>query len=152
MVQIAERVTPRPAGVRTLVLTVAVLALVAVVLLSIGFGSNRLSLGSVLHGLFAYSGTFEDVVIRDDRLPRTVLGLAVGVALGLAGALLQAIARNPVADPGLLGINHGAAVAIVVGTAVFSVDSAGQLVWFAFGGALAGTALVALIGGATSPL
>ena len=152
MVQIAERVTPRPAGVRTLVLTVAVLALVAVVLLSIGFGSNRLSLGSVLHGLFAYSGTFEDVVIRDDRLPRTVLGLAVGVALGLAGALLQAIARNPVADPGLLGINHGAAVAIVVGTAVFSVNSAGQLVWFAFGGALAGTALVALIGGATSPL
>ncbi|HEY3653153.1 MAG TPA: iron ABC transporter permease [Streptosporangiaceae bacterium] len=152
MVQIAERVTPRPAGVRTLVLTVAVLALVAVVLLSIGFGSNRLSLGNVLHGLFAYSGTFEDVVIRDDRLPRTVLGLAVGVALGLAGALLQAIARNPVADPGLLGINHGAAVAIVVGTAVFSVDSAGQLVWFAFGGALAGTVLVALIGGATNPL
>ncbi|WP_328605374.1 iron ABC transporter permease [Amycolatopsis sp. NBC_00345] len=152
MVQIAERVTPRPAGVRTLVLTVAVLALAAVVLLSIGFGSNRISLGGVLHGLFAYSGTFDDVVIRDDRLPRTLLGVAVGVALGLAGALLQAIARNPVADPGLLGINHGAAVAIVVGTAVFSVDSAGQLVWFAFGGALAGTVLVALIGGATSPL
>ncbi|GAA3533852.1 iron chelate uptake ABC transporter family permease subunit [Amycolatopsis ultiminotia] len=135
-----------------MVLAVAVVALIAVVLLSIGFGSNRLSLGSVLHGLFAYSGTFDDVVIRDDRLPRTLVGLAVGIALGLAGALLQSITRNPVADPGLLGINHGAAVAIVLGSAVFSVHAPGQLVWFAFVGALAGTAVVTVIGGSVSPL
>lgn len=134
------------------VLAGAVVVLVAVTLVSIGFGSNRLSLGSVLHGLFAYSGSFEDVVIRDDRLPRTLLGLGVGVALGLAGALLQAITRNPVADPGMLGINHGAAVAIVFGSAVFSITSPGGLVWFAFAGALAGTALVTVIGGNRSPI
>ena len=136
----------------SLVLAGTLLALGAVVLLSIGFGSNRLSLGSVLHGLFAYSGSFEDVVIRDDRLPRTLLGLGVGVALGLAGALLQAITRNPVADPGMLGINHGAAVAIVLGSAVFSITSPSQLIWFAFAGALVGTALVTVIGGNRSPI
>ncbi|EMD25534.1 FecCD family ABC transporter permease [Amycolatopsis azurea] len=140
---------------RTLVLVGSLIALVAVVLLSIGFGSNRLSLGEVLHALFAYDGGYNDVVVRDDRLPRTVLGVLVGMALGLAGALMQAITRNPVAEPGLLGINHGAAVAIVLGSAVFSVTSPGQYVWFAFGGALVGTALVSVIGGtrgATSPL
>ncbi|MGV9295534.1 FecCD family ABC transporter permease [Amycolatopsis sp. NPDC003676] len=152
MVLLGERVTSRRWGVRATVLVAALVALVAVVVLSIAFGSNRLPLGSVWHALFSYSGTFEDVVIRDDRLPRTLLGLAVGVGLGLAGALLQAITRNPVADPGLLGINHGAAVAIVLGGAVFSVSSPEQLVWFAFFGALAGTVLVTVIGGSVSPL
>lgn len=157
MVQVTERVTtPRTSvSVRTLVLAGSLVALAAVVLLSIGFGSNRLSLGEVLHALFAYDGSFNDVVVRDDRLPRTVLGVLVGIALGLAGSLMQAITRNPVAEPGLLGINHGAAVAIVLGSAVFSVTSPGEYVWFAFAGALAGTALVSVIGGtrgATSPL
>ncbi|MBB5853874.1 FecCD family ABC transporter permease [Amycolatopsis umgeniensis] len=140
---------------RTLVLVASLAALVAVVLLSIGFGSNRLSLGEVLHALFAYDGSYNDVVVRDDRLPRTVLGLLVGMALGLAGSLMQAITRNPVAEPGLLGINHGAAVAIVLGSTVFSLTSPDQYIWFAFAGALVGTTLVAVIGGtrgATSPL
>ncbi|WP_207898252.1 FecCD family ABC transporter permease [Amycolatopsis pittospori] len=157
MVQVTERVSsPRTSvSVRTLVLVGSLIALAAVVLLSIGFGSNRLSLGEVLHALFAYDGSYNDVVVRDDRLPRTVLGLLVGMALGLAGSLMQAITRNPVAEPGLLGINHGAAVAIVLGSTVFSVTSPGEYVWFAFAGALAGTALVSVIGGtrgATSPL
>src|SRR5688572_11800857 len=113
MVQVTERVrSPRTSvSVRTLVLTGSLAALAAVILLSIGFGSNRLSLGEVLHALFAYDGSYTDVVVRDDRLPRTVLGVLVGMALALAGSLMQAITRNPVAEPGLLGINHGAAVA-----------------------------------------
>ncbi|MFC4083384.1 FecCD family ABC transporter permease [Amycolatopsis samaneae] len=154
MVQAMARVTEgRTRGsTRTLVLVGALFALAAAFLLSIGFGSNALSLGSVLHGLFAYDGSFDDVVIRDDRLPRTVLGVVVGMALGLAGALLQAVTRNPVADPGLLGINYGAALAIVVGSVAFSVTAPGQLIWFAFGGALLGTWLVSVIGGAVSPI
>lgn len=157
MVQVTERGTTMRTGVsvRTLVLVGSLTALVAVILLSIGFGSNRLSLGEVLHALFAYDGSYNDVVVRDDRLPRTVLGVLVGMALALAGSLMQAITRNPVAEPGLLGINHGAAVAIVLGSTLFSVTSPGEYVWFAFAGALAGTALVSVIGGtrgATSPL
>ncbi|WP_158880038.1 FecCD family ABC transporter permease [Amycolatopsis anabasis] len=140
---------------RALILLSAVAALVAVVLLSIAIGSNRLTLSEVLHGLFANSGGYEDAVIRGDRLPRTLLGVGVGMALGLAGALMQAVTRNPVADPGLLGINHGAAVAIVAASAGLGITQPGQLVWFAFAGALLGTALVYAVGGgrgATSPI
>jgi iron complex transport system permease protein len=138
------------------VLSGAVVALFAVILLSIAIGSNRLSFGEVLHGLFAYDGgNYADAVVRDDRLPRTVLGVLVGMALGLAGALMQAVTRNPIAEPGLLGINHGAAFAIVAASAGFGIVAPDRLVWFAFAGSLAATALVYAVGGgrgATSPI
>ncbi|GAB3480654.1 FecCD family ABC transporter permease [Amycolatopsis cihanbeyliensis] len=140
---------------RPLVLLGALVALLVVALLSVAFGSNQLSLGAVLHALFAYEGTFEDVVVRDTRVPRTLLGIAVGMALGLAGALMQSITRNPIADPGFLGINHGAAVAIVFALAAFGVTEPAGLIWFAFAGALVATALVYAIGGgrgASSPM
>ncbi|RZS31341.1 iron complex transport system permease protein [Herbihabitans rhizosphaerae] len=144
--------TTRRTSLRTVALIGIVIALVVAILLSIGFGSNRLSLASVLHGLFAYDGTADDVVVRDDRLPRTLVGVVVGMALGLAGALMQAVTRNPIAEPGLLGINHGAAFAIVAGSALLSVHDPDQLIWLAFGGALLGTWLVSVIGGAISPI
>ncbi|WP_051116337.1 FecCD family ABC transporter permease [Amycolatopsis nigrescens] len=150
MVDLAAR-----SKVRAPAVAFALLALAGIVLLSIAIGSNRLSLDEVLHGLFAYDGSYADAVIRDDRLPRTLLGVLVGMALGLAGALMQAITRNPVADPGLLGVNHGAAVAIVAASAAFGISAPDQLVWFAFVGALGGTALVYAVGGgrgAASPI
>ncbi|QWF80624.1 FecCD family ABC transporter permease [Amycolatopsis sp. CA-230715] len=132
------------------VLAGSLLALAAVVVLSIAIGSNRLSLGEVFHGLFAYGDGehgYTDAVVRDDRLPRTLLGLLVGMALGLAGALMQAVTRNPVAEPGLLGINHGAAVMIVFAGALFDITAPTSIIWFAFAGALGGTALVYVVGG-----
>jgi iron complex transport system permease protein len=140
---------------RWFLLPAALAGLVVVVVLSIAFGSNQLSLGAVLHGLFSYDGSYSDVIVRDTRLPRTVLGVLVGMALGLAGALMQGVTRNPVADPGLLGVNHGAAVVIVFASAVFNIRAPEQLVWFAFAGALVATALVYAVGGghgATSPM
>jgi hypothetical protein len=62
----------------------------------------------VAHELLHYDGSDDGVVIRSLRLPRTLLGLAVGAALGPAGALMQALTRNPLADPGVLGVNAGA--------------------------------------------
>lgn len=59
----------------------------------------------------------------DARLPRTLAGLLAGVALGLAGALMQTLTRNPLADPGLLGVNSGASFAIVLGAALFGITS-----------------------------
>ncbi|MER5200869.1 FecCD family ABC transporter permease [Streptomyces sp. NPDC002755] len=140
---------PAPPGRRAvrsvgLLAAVAVLLLVAVV--SIAVGAKELSVAQVLHGLFEDSGTYADVVV-DERLSRTVLGLLVGAALGLSGAVLQALTRNPLADPGLLGINAGASAAVVTAITYFGVTSLTGYVWFAFFGAAAVGALVWFLGG-----
>ncbi|MFF5984140.1 FecCD family ABC transporter permease [Streptomyces olindensis] len=127
-----------------LLLSVAILVLVA--LASIAIGAKELSLGQVWHGLFEDSGTYGDVVVAE-RLSRTVLGLLAGAALGLAGAVLQALTRNPLADPGLLGINAGASAAVVTAITFLGITSLSGYVWFAFFGAAAVGALVWFLGG-----
>nr|WP_203634742.1 iron chelate uptake ABC transporter family permease subunit [Streptomyces sp. SID10815] len=127
-----------------LVLSVAVLVLVALV--SIAVGAKELTLAQVWHGLFQDSGTYGDVVVGE-RLSRTVLGLLAGSALGLSGAVLQALTRNPLADPGVLGINAGASAAVVTAITYFGVTSLSGYVWFAFLGAAAVGALVWFLGG-----
>ncbi|MFF7355600.1 FecCD family ABC transporter permease [Streptomyces filipinensis] len=127
-----------------LLLSVAILVLVAVA--SIAIGAKALSLDQVWHGLFHDTGTYGDVVV-DERLSRTLLGLLAGAALGLAGAVLQALTRNPLADPGLLGINAGASAAVVTAVTYFGVTSLTGYVWFAFLGAAAVGALVWFLGG-----
>ncbi|MER5944224.1 iron chelate uptake ABC transporter family permease subunit [Streptomyces sp. NPDC001928] len=146
--QRAESVSAPPTrrAIRAVGLLVSVLILVVVVLASIAIGAKQLSLGEVWHGLFESSGTFGDVVV-DDRISRTVLGLLAGAALGLAGAVLQALTRNPLADPGLLGINAGASAAVVTAITFFGVTSFNAYVWFAFVGAAAVGALVWFLGG-----
>lgn len=115
-------------------------------LASIAIGAKELSLEQVWHGLFQDTGTYGDVVV-DERLSRTVLGLLAGAALGLSGAVLQALTRNPLADPGLLGINAGASAAVVTAMTYFGVTSLNGYVWFAFFGAAAVGALVWFLGG-----
>ncbi|MCX4592985.1 iron chelate uptake ABC transporter family permease subunit [Streptomyces sp. NBC_01549] len=127
-----------------LLASLALLALVA--LASIAIGAKALPLDQVWHGLFHGTGTYSDVVV-DDRISRTVLGLLVGAALGLSGAVLQALTRNPLADPGLLGINAGASAAVVTAITYFGVTSLSGYVWFAFFGAAAVGALVWFLGG-----
>ncbi|MFD9331458.1 FecCD family ABC transporter permease [Streptomyces sp. NPDC060065] len=127
-----------------LLASVGLLALVA--LASIAIGAKALPLDEVWHGLFRDSGTYADVVVGD-RLSRTVLGLLAGAALGLSGAVLQALTRNPLADPGLLGINAGASAAVVTAITFFGVTSLSGYVWFAFFGAAAVGALVWFLGG-----
>ncbi|SNX57416.1 iron complex transport system permease protein [Streptomyces sp. TLI_55] len=124
----------------------SVVILVLVALASIAIGAKQLSMGQVWHGLFEDSGTYGDVVVTE-RLWRTLLGLLAGAALGLAGAVLQALTRNPLADPGLLGINAGASAAVVTAMTYFGVTSLSGYVWFAFFGAAAVGALVWFLGG-----
>ncbi|EGX58800.1 iron-siderophore uptake system transmembrane protein [Streptomyces zinciresistens K42] len=131
---------------RAVGLLVSVLILLVVVTASIAVGAKQLSVGEVWHGLFQSSGTYGDVVV-DDRISRTVLGLLAGAALGLAGAVLQALTRNPLADPGLLGINAGASAAVVTAITFFGVTSLSGYVWFAFLGAAGVGALVWFLGG-----
>jgi iron complex transport system permease protein len=118
-------------------------ALLAVVLLSVGtslfLGSRAIDLSSVFGAVLGQGGdAVEGMVVLDLRVPRTVLGLVAGAALGLAGTLMQGLTRNPLADPGLLGVNSGASLAVVVAISVFGVGSPSGYVWFAFGGAASG--------------
>ena len=85
-------------------------------------------------------------MVRALRAPRTVLGVGVGIALGIAGALMQGHTRNPLADPGLLGVSAGAAFLVVVGIYGFGVTSLYGYVWFAFAGAFAASVAVFLLG------
>lgn len=143
---------PAPPGrraVRSLGLLVSAAILVLVALTSLAIGAKDLSLGQVWHGLFEDTGSYSDVVVAD-RLSRTVLGLLVGAALGLSGAVLQALTRNPLADPGLLGINAGASAAVVTAITFLGVTSLSGYVWFAFLGAAAVGALVWFLGGSRS--
>ncbi|KQX77349.1 MULTISPECIES: iron ABC transporter permease [unclassified Streptomyces] len=137
---------PNRRAIRSVGLLAALAVLLLVAVASIAVGAKELSVAQVLHGLFEDSGTYADVVV-DERLSRTVLGLLVGAALGLSGAVLQALTRNPLADPGLLGINAGASAAVVTAITYFGVTSLTGYVWFAFFGAAAVGALVWFLGG-----
>ncbi|MFG2731799.1 FecCD family ABC transporter permease [Streptomyces canus] len=137
---------PTRRAIRVLGLLVSVVVLVLVATASIAVGAKGLSVEQVWHGLFQDTGTYGDVVVAD-RLSRTVLGLLAGAALGLSGAVLQALTRNPLADPGLLGINAGASAAVVTAITFFGVTSLSGYVWFAFLGAAAVGALVWFLGG-----
>ena len=100
------------------------LLLIIATALSLLIGAKSLPASVVLE---AFSGTCQSAdctIVLDARLPRTLAGLLAGGALGLAGALMQTLTRNPLADPGLLGVNAGASFAIVLGAALFGYSSA----------------------------
>lgn len=110
--------------------------LVVLVFTSIAVGSKPIALGTALDALLDYDPGLDDhLVVRELRVPRTVIGLGVGVALGLAGAVMQGVTRNPLADPGIFGVEAGAALGVVVGIRLFHVGSLTGYVWFAFAGA-----------------
>ncbi|MCX4550114.1 iron ABC transporter permease [Streptomyces sp. NBC_01387] len=132
----------------------AVVALLLAVLLSLAVGARAIAPSAVIDALLhgGHSNTAE--VVRQLRVPRTLIGLMVGVALALAGTVLQGITRNPIADPGILGISQGASVGVVLAIAFAGIHTLTGYVWFAFAGAaLASVAVYAIAsrgrGGAT---
>lgn len=132
------RASSRGAG---LVLGLVVLAMVAA--LSLVVGSKPIALETVWDALWSYDGAVNDhLIVRGLRLPRTLLGVAVGVALGVAGAVMQGITRNPLADPGILGVQGGASLAVVVAIAGFGVGTLTGYVWCAFAGAAVASVVV----------
>lgn len=141
---------------RSLWLLVAIGALVLVILTSIAVGSRDIPISTVLDAIFAYDDSDDHAIIMALRVPRTALGIVVAMALGVSGALIQALTRNPLADPGILGVNAGAAFAVSLGVGVLGISSVHQYIWFAFIGAIAATMLVYAIGsvgrGAATPV
>lgn len=142
------RIAKRPAaprGAGQLLLGLAMLAVIILVVsvLSIIVGARPIPLAATWQALTAYDpGDTNHRVIFDLRLPRTLIGLAVGAALGLSGALLQGATRNPLADPSILGIHAGAATAVVLSVFVIGWSSLAIYVWLAFAGA--GLAMLAV--------
>ena len=132
-------------GPRVLWLLAAVVVLALVTLASFAIGARGLALDTVWQALTRFDPANGDHAVVHARIPRTILGLLAGAALGLAGAAMQGVARNPLADPGIIGINAGAALAVVTGIYVFGVSSLTGYIWFAFVGAAAAAVVVYLI-------
>ncbi|MFF7715509.1 iron chelate uptake ABC transporter family permease subunit [Streptomyces sp. NPDC007988] len=143
-----------PGTGRVIAIAAAVVALLVAVLLSLAVGARAVAPSAVLDALL-HGGTSDSAqVVRELRLPRTLIGLMVGAALALAGTVLQGLTRNPIADPGILGISQGASVGVVLAIAFAGVHTLTGYVWFAFAGAaLASVAVYAIAssgrGGAT---
>jgi len=144
---VTAAVDPHPSRRRLVIVTAACLVLLALCVLSLALGARPVSLSTVVDALLAYDGTSADhIAIRDYRLPRTLLGLFCGAAFGVSGALIQAMTRNPIADPGLLGVNAGAAFFVTIAAGIFGLQSVSLHLWFAFFGAIVATVVVYALG------
>lgn len=145
----AARVLLRPITARTSGLAFALLLiLLSLMLLSLLAGAGQLGMRTSLQYLLGYVSADQaqlEMVIHELRLPRTLAGVLVGASLGLAGALLQSATRNPLADTGLLGVNAGAALSIVIGFTLGLAKTGLDYLLWAFSGALVANFLVLLI-------
>ncbi|MEM7506197.1 MAG: iron ABC transporter permease [Pseudomonadota bacterium] len=140
---------PKPAANPTaarLVLTVATLFAIAVLGLLLGY--RPIDTPQVWVALSSYDARNPDhIVLAAVRFPRVVAAVLAGAALGVAGTMMQSMTRNALADPGLLGVNAGAALGAVLSIAVLGITDPGGFVWIALGGAFLATLLVFLLGG-----
>jgi ABC-type Fe3+-siderophore transport system permease subunit len=131
---------------RLLGLVVALVLLMLLLVASMMIGSTAISPSVVWNALFHPSVGIDQFAVRDFRLPRTVVGLVVGVALGVSGALIQALTRNPLADPGILGVNAGASFAVTVAVGLLGIREVQGYMWFAYAGAMIVTFMVLALG------
>ncbi|UWR63637.1 iron ABC transporter permease [Phaeobacter inhibens] len=133
---------------RLLWLAAALLTLCLLSAAALSLGARATSWAEIWGGLTAYDPNNADhIVVRNMRLPRLIGAGLAGAALGMSGALIQAMTRNPLADPGLLGINGGAALGVVLCILVLGVTDPAEFIWVALGGGLAASVLVFLLGG-----
>lgn len=127
-------------------LGLGVVLLLLCLLLSLGFGASHIPPATVISALLDFDGSVEHLTVRSLRLPRALIAVAVGGALALAGAVMQGITRNPLASPGILGLNAGAALAVVAATYLWGLQSAAAAAGLAFAGAGATAVTVYLLG------
>nr|WP_242042563.1 iron ABC transporter permease [Leptolyngbya sp. FACHB-541] len=135
---------------------VSILLLFVCLLLSITFGAADIDLSTVWQALTAFDGSTNHLIITTLRLPRALIALLVGAALAVAGALMQGLTRNSLAEPRILGISAGAALAVVAATFLIGTTSIQIYTWFAFAGAAIAAVAVYSLGsvgrGGLSPL
>lgn len=144
-----------PIPVRALWLLAGCAALVALSVVSVSFGMRAVSPDDIVAGLTGHDATIAQAAVLK-RVPRTVLAILVGAALAMSGAAMQAVTRNPIADPGILGVTGGAALAVVIGLAFFGLSSAWGQIAVAIVGAAVAAVFVYAVGslgrGGATPL
>lgn len=113
----------------------SILLLGMCVLASLAWGSKNIEFSQAINAVLNSNYTsFAALVVRE-RIPRTIFSIMAGASLGVSGALMQSITRNPIADPSILGVNTGASLFVVIGIAFFNINSANQYIWLALAGA-----------------
>ena len=132
--------------VRAIAVPGLLLLLALAIALSLLIGAKPLPPSVIVDAFSGSCQSADCTIVLDARLPRTLAGLLAGCALGLAGALMQTLTRNPLADPGLLGVNSGASFAIVLGAALLGITSPQEQLLMAFCGAFVASLLVAFTG------
>ncbi|MEX0161081.1 MULTISPECIES: FecCD family ABC transporter permease [unclassified Microbacterium] len=139
--------SPRRNGALVGGLVIALIVLAASAVASLAVGNRAIDPGTVLHALFAYDDENPlHLMVMELRVPRTLLGIVVGAALAVCGGLIQAFTRNPLADPGILGVNAGASFAVTFAVGVLGLTAPGAYVPFALLGAFVLTVLVYTLG------
>jgi len=136
---------------RTAILAGSLLLFAALAGASVCVGAQAIAPAEVLRAFTDYTGSSEHLIVRDVRLPRTVLAVCVGAALGTAGALVQTLTRNPLAEPGILGVTGGAAFAITIGASLGLAGSQTSQLLLASAGSVIAAVIVYAVG-RTSPL
>ncbi|MFD0204168.1 MULTISPECIES: FecCD family ABC transporter permease [Saccharothrix] len=143
--------TRRLPGARVVALVAALAVLVGVAVVSVGIGAHAIAPAEVVRALLDHDGSSDHVVVRDIRVPRAFLAVGAGAALAVAGVLVQVLSRNPLAEPGVLGVTAGAGFAITVGSALGATASAaGELVLAVLGAVVAAVLVYSV--GRRSPL
>lgn len=127
------------------VLLICLALLAVLILVSLAVGTRSLTLEEILAGRSGQRRTVASIIIWKMRMPRTVLAIVVGAALAVAGVVMQGLTRNPPAEPGILGVNAGASLAVILSLSALGVGDVGGYLWFAFAGAALAAGLVHLM-------
>jgi len=145
----------RPKRLRAVWLLACLGVLAALMLVSLVIGSRDVGLDDIVAALGGSIDGFSEAAVAK-RIPRTVLAVIAGAALGMSGAVMQGVTRNPLADPGILGVNIGASLAVVIGIAYFGLSAASSTIWVAIVGAAVTALFVYTVGslgrGGATPL
>lgn len=116
------------------------------ILASIVLGYTDITIPMVIEAYTQFNGTNEHIIIQNERMPRALIAAAVGASLAIAGTLMQALTKNPLASPGIFGVNAGAGFFIVVAVSLFSISSMEHFIWIAFLGAAVAAFTVYFLG------
>lgn len=148
MTQLAHPIARRNKRQVNIVLIATLISLPTLMLISIFIGSRDIAVATTLEALFHFdANNSQHLIVHHLRIPRTLLAVIVGAALGVSGIIMQALTRNPLAEPGLLGVNAGAMTMIVLGISIFGMTSLSSYVWLGLLGAAMTGFMVYLIAG-----
>ncbi|MEZ0481520.1 FecCD family ABC transporter permease [Planococcus sp. SSTMD024] len=131
---------------RTLGLAIGIIAVLVLIWLSIILGLTKVTTEMLMDAIYRFDGSNEHIIIQDTRIPRAFIAAAVGASLAISGTIMQGLTNNPLASPGILGINAGASFFVVFGISFLGLSSLTAFTWLAFFGAAVAAIVVYIFG------